>query len=220
MIWPFKKRTTWKDHFDRGMAAGGAGDLQGALAEFREAVRLAPLEPYPRYELGFTLVLLGEFELALAELRRTNELAEGFFLVQTEIFMCEAVVAGRLDSESWVALRQIQRLTDAGQAQSQEAAALSRTVVERAPSCPLGHYYLGKALFAVDPGVSEAALQQCLTLSPDDTTAIDALAHLGSHKRARGDIDGARAIWSDLVATYGSNAHVRTVEILFLQASS
>ena len=76
MIWPFKKRTEWKEHFDRGMAAGGAGDLRGALTHFRKAVRLAPLEPYPRYELGFTFFLLGEFEPALNELRATNELAE------------------------------------------------------------------------------------------------------------------------------------------------
>jgi hypothetical protein len=175
MFWPFKKQATWKDHFDRGMATGGAGDIEGALPHFREAVRLAPLEPYPHYELGYTLVLLGKFELALPELRRTNELVEGFFLVQTEIYMCEAVLAGVLDDKCWAALRQILQLMDSAQAHREKVVSLSRQVIERAPTCPLGHYFLGKALFAVDPKASQDSLRNCLALSPDDTTAIDAL---------------------------------------------
>lgn len=220
MFWPFKKRTRWKDHFDRGMAAGSAGDIERALGHFREAARLAPLEPYPHYEMGYTLALLGQFEPALQALRRTNDLAEGFFLVQPEIFMCEAVLAGRLDFEGVAALRQIQRLTDSGQAQSEEAARLSRDVIKRAPTCALGHYYLGKALFEADPKASDDALRHCLDLSPDDTTAIDALAHIGSHKRAAGDIEGARAIWSDVVAKYRNNPHVKPIEAFFLQGSA
>ena len=182
------------------MAAGGAGDLEGALRHFREAVRLAPQEPYPHYELGYTLFLLGRFEAALQELRRTNELSEGFFQVQTELYMCEAVLAGVIDYECMVALRQIQHLTDSGQAQSQEAVLLSQEVIRRAPACALGHYFLGKALFAQDPKASEEALRHSLELSPDDTTAIDALTHIGSHKHAAGDTECARAIWSDVVA--------------------
>jgi len=220
MPWPFKKRATWKDHFDLGMAAGGAGDIEGALVHFRDAVRLAPLEPYPHYELGYTLVLLGKFDLALPELRRTNELAEGFFLVQTEIYMCEAVLAGLLDEECLAALRQIQRLTDTGQSHGQEAERLSRVVIERAPKCPLGHYYFGKALFAIDAKASENALRHCLELSPDDTTAIDALTHIGSHMRAAGDVEGARTIWSDVVAKYRNNPHIKPVEAFFLQGSA
>lgn len=220
MFWPFKKRTAWKEHFDRGMAAGGAGDIEAALPHFREAVRLAPLEPYPHYELGYTLFLLGQFEPALAELRRTNELAEGFFLVQTEIYMCEAVLSGLLDHESMTALRQIQGLTDSGRAQSAEAISLSREVIRRAPTFALGHYYLGKALFQEDSQASEQALRHCVTLSPDDTTAIDALAHIGAHRRAAGDSDSARAIWSDVVAEYKDNPHVKPVEVFFLQAGS
>jgi tetratricopeptide (TPR) repeat protein len=220
MFWPFKKQATWKDHFDRGMATGGAGDIEGALPHFREAVRLAPLEPYPHYELGYTLVLLGKFELALPELRRTNELVEGFFLVQTEIYMCEAVLAGVLDDKCWAALRQILQLMDSAQAHREKVVSLSRQVIERAPTCPLGHYFLGKALFAVDPKASQDSLRNCLALSPDDTTAIDALAHIGSHVRAAGDIDSARAIWSEVLAKYRNNPHVKPVEVFFLQGSA
>ena len=220
MVWPFNKRKTWKEHFDRGMTAGSAGDLEGAVPHFREAVRRAPLEPYPHYELGYTLFLLGQFEPALKELRRTNELAEGFFLVQREIYMCEAVLAGVLDYECMVALRQLQRLTDSGQAQSPEAVSLSRESIRRAPTCALGHYHLGKALFEEDPKASEDALRHCLALSPDDTTAIDALTHIGSHMRAAGDPEGARAIWSEAVAKYRNNPHVKATEAFFLRGSA
>jgi tetratricopeptide (TPR) repeat protein len=206
-----------KTLFDKGMAAGGASDFETALVHFRDAVRLAPHEPYPHYELGYTLCLIGQLEPALEEFRRTNQLVEGFFLAQTEIYMCEAVLSGLLDSESFFALRKIQRLTDEGQAQSPEAASLSRQVISRAPACALGHYYLGKALFASDPNASEEALRHCLTLAPDDTTAIDALTGIGSHRHAAGDADTARAIWSHVVARYKSNPHVKPTEAFFLQ---
>jgi tetratricopeptide (TPR) repeat protein len=220
MFWPFKGRTTWREHFDRGMTAGAAGDIETAVSHFRKAVHLAPLEPYPHYELGYSLFLLGQFEAALQELRRTNELAEGFFLVQTEIYMCEMVLSGLLNRDSLALVRQLQRLTDTGQAQSQEAVSLSRELVRRAPSCALGHYYLGKALFATEPQASEDALQRCLELHPDDTTAIDALTHIGSHRRAAGDTEGARAIWSGVVAKYKSNPHVKPTEAFFLRGSA
>src|SRR5438876_768621 len=64
----------WKEAFERGMAAGGAGDLVAAERAFRDAVALAPDEPYPHYELGYTLSLAGRFTDALAALRTTASL--------------------------------------------------------------------------------------------------------------------------------------------------
>ena len=219
MVWPFGRRT-WKEHFERGMAAGDAGDLDAAVSYFREAVRLAPLEPYPHYELGYSEFLLGQVEPALAEFRRTNELARGFFLVQTEIYMCEGVLSGLLDFDSMKVLRQLQQLTDTGRAQSPEAASLSRELIRRAPTCALGYYYLGKALLRVDAEASEEALRHCMTLNPDETTAIYALAHIGVHRRDAGDEAAARAIWSEVVTKYRNNPHVKPVGVFFLQASS
>jgi len=208
----------WKWHFDLGMAAGAAGDVRRAWPHFSFAVRLAPLEPYPRYELAYTLTRLGQWDQALMEFRRTNELVEGFFMVQTEIYICEGVLSGLLDDASVAVIRQIQQLVDSGRATSAQAVLSSRELVMRAPACALGYYYLGNALFLQDPKGSEVALQQCLTLAPDDTTAIYALTHIASHKRAAGDIDGARAIWSDLVAKYRNNPHMKTTQALFLRA--
>ena len=219
MVWPFRRRS-WKECFDAGMTAGGAGDIRGAVQHFEEAVRLAPREPYPHYELGYSLFLLGDVDRALMEFRRTNDLAEGFFLVQTEIYLSEAIQSGLLDQECLAAIRHIQRLTDLSQAQSPEAARLSSELTKRAPMCALGYYYLGKALMGGDASASEEALRKCLTLNPDETTAIDALAHVGEHRRRAGDLEAAREIWRDVVDKYPNNPHVKPVEAFFLGTRS
>ena len=67
------KNKTWKEHFDEGMAFGQRSEFSKAEASFREAVRLAPNEPYPHYELGYTLFLVGRYNEALEEFRRTDQ---------------------------------------------------------------------------------------------------------------------------------------------------
>jgi hypothetical protein len=144
-------------------------------------------------------------------------LSKGFFHVQTEIYVCEMVLAGLLDQESLAEFRQLQRLTDTRQGQTEAAVSLSRELITRAPGCALGHYYLGKALFRSEPKASEESLERCLTFDPDDTIAIDALTHIGSHRRARGDGEGAQAIWSGVVTKYKNNPHAKLTEAFFLQ---
>src|SRR5688572_15824032 len=113
----------WRAAFDRGMAYGGASDFARAEECFREAVALAPDEPYPHYELGYTLFLLGRYAEALDEFRRTDALSRGFFLVQTEAYLCEQVISGAVGPAALSVLRHLQRLSDDGAAQSGEAVA-------------------------------------------------------------------------------------------------
>ena len=141
------------------MRLGGAGDLPGAEASFREAVELAPDEPYPHYELGYTLALMGRHGDALEERRRTEELSRGFFMVETEIWISEHAVSGSLDADVVEMLRQLQGIVDAGGAESDQAAALSAEVIEAAPDCALGHFHRGKALFTRDPSAADEALR-------------------------------------------------------------
>jgi GNAT superfamily N-acetyltransferase len=47
-----------------------------------------------RFYQGGDFKRFGKYSAALCELKRTNELSPGFFLVQTEIYMCEGVVSG------------------------------------------------------------------------------------------------------------------------------
>ena len=126
---PFRKRDdqrpAWTYPFEEGTRRGAASDFSGAETAFREAARLAPDEPYPHYELGYTLELAGRYEEALAEFRRTYELAGVFFLVETEIWLCEQVLDGSLDVAVVGMLREMQCMVDAGDAHSDDAVALS-----------------------------------------------------------------------------------------------
>ena len=197
----------WRQRFDEGMAHGAAGRYADAENSFRQAIRLAPQEPYPRYELGYTLSLLGRYDEALAEFALTDELKRGFFLVQTEIYVCEQVLAGKIDGEVLRSLRLVQQLTDTGAGRSERAATIARTVIDQAPECALGYFFLGKAVFSSAPQLSEECLQRCLELGVDDTTAIDAKWHLGELLEKRGRAAEARDVWGSIEADCPDNPH-------------
>ncbi len=211
------KRKTWNEYFDEGMRYGAAGDFRRAEASFRAAVRRAPSEPYPHYELGYTLFLTGRHAEALSELRHTNELARGFRLVQQELFMCEQILGGQLGQEGLQVLRELQRLTDSGGAQSAKAARLARQAIELEPQCALGHFYLGKALIESDKPAAEQALGRCVELGADDTTAIDAKFHLGLLRQQAGEEAAARRIWREIVMHYPDNPHTKVAELMLGQ---
>ena len=94
------------------MQSGAVADFAGAEASFHEAVRLAPDEPYPHYELGYTLSLVGRYEEALEEFRRAYELAGPFLLVETEIWLCEHVRNRSLDADVMGTLRELQWIVE------------------------------------------------------------------------------------------------------------
>jgi tetratricopeptide (TPR) repeat protein len=201
--------TGWREPFERGMQAGGAGDLAAAERAFRDACALAPDEPYPHYELGYTLALLGRFADALPALRRTQELQRGFFLVDTELYLCEQVVARAIDRDTLVALRKLIAFTDRGEAGTLAAEQLARAVVARAPGCALGHFFLGKAVLQRLPDEARVALERCVALGADDTTAINARFHLGVLRHQAGAVDEARAIWRQIAADFTGHPHAR-----------
>lgn len=204
----------WKAPFERGMACGQSSDFAGAEAAFREAVALAPDEPYPHYELGYTLFLVGRMNEALEEFQKTDALSCGFFLVQTEAWMCQQFLSGGIDAEILEWLRKLQQYTDTGLAQSMQTLTLARKVVERAPECAMGHFYLGKAQLERAPHIARQSLKRCVELSPDDTTAIDAKFHLGVLARGKGDEEGAAEIWRQVLLDYPRNPHCKMVQML------
>jgi len=184
------------------MQRGAAADFAGAEASFHEAVRLAPDEPYPHYELGYTLSLVGRYEEALEEFRRAYELAGPFSLVETEIWVCEQVLNRSLDADVIGTLRELQWMVDAGGEQSEEAVALSKKVIDGAPDCALGHFHYGKAIIERDQAAAEQALRRCIELNPDDTTAINAKSHVAILCRQTGRADEARGIREAILADY------------------
>jgi Flp pilus assembly protein TadD len=204
----FKKSKGWQEFFEQGMRYGAASDFSRAEASFREAVRLAPDEPYPHYQLGYTLALVGRHEEALDEYRRTEQLWRGFFIVETEIHMSEQLLSRSINVEVLDMLRSLQWIVDSGGSQGEDAVALSQKVIELAPECALGHFHLGKALLRRDPQAAEVALRRCIELEPDDTTAINAKFHLGVLCEQAGREDEARGIWDAMASDYAGHPHM------------
>jgi Flp pilus assembly protein TadD len=184
------------------MRLGAASDFTGAEASFRQAVGLAPDEPYPHYELGYTLTLVGRYEEGLEEFRGAYELAGPFLLVETEIWLCEQVLNGSLDEADVGMLRELQWIVDAGGAQSEEALALSERVIDSVPECALAQFHYGKAIIERDRSTAEDALRRCIQLNPDDTTAINAKSHVAILCRKAGRDDEARRIQEEILADY------------------
>ena len=64
---------------DFNLASVGAEELTHALAEYKEAVKLKPSNPYFRVEYGNATVLQGDIKGALAEYREASRLAGKIF---------------------------------------------------------------------------------------------------------------------------------------------
>ena len=207
-------RKSWKELFEQGMAFGSASNFNKAEECFRKAICLAPNEPYPHYELGYTLSLLGRHKEALEEFETTDRLARGFFLVQTEAYLSRQFLESAINEDVLTKLRTLQRLMDTHAGAGEEAVAVSKQVISMAPNCALGHFFLGKALIGTDDIVAECALQKCVDLGPDETTAINAKFHLGLLCRNRGEEEAARRIWSAITADYAGNPHTRFAQML------
>jgi tetratricopeptide (TPR) repeat protein len=214
-----RKSRTWKQYFEEGTAYGVASDFKKAEESFRHAVRLAPNEPYPHYELGYTLSLLGKHKEALEEFEATDRLARGFFQTQTEAYLSRQIISGGIDQEVLAKLRYLQRLTDTN-AKGEETFVVSQQVVALAPTCALGYFHLGKSLLGSDPVAAEQALHKCIRLGPDDTTAINAKFHLGILKRDGGQVDVARRIWAGIAEAYPGNPHTKMAEMLSAEKSA
>ena len=209
-----RKSRTWKQFFDEGMAYGAASDFEKAEECFRRATKIAPKEPYPHYELGHTLTLLGRYKEALEEFETPDRLSCGFFLVQTEAYLCKQLLSGGISEEVLAGFRFLQRLLDTKAPHGDQLFAAAQQIVERAPTCALGYFHLGKCLMERDPVAAEEALQKCIRLGPDDTTAINAKFHLGILKRDAGEPEIARRIWTGILENYPGNPHTKFAEMM------
>ncbi len=75
-----------------GKARDQGNDLDGAVAAFQEAIRLAPSYPEPRWQLGNLLVRAGRFDEAFAEMRTSLAIDGG--KLASAIELAWAVYAG------------------------------------------------------------------------------------------------------------------------------
>ena len=83
----------------QGREAGSRGDYEDSVSTLTKAAALAPSWPYPVYDRAFTHMLKGDFDSALADYRRTIELApDGFFTAAQSVDMLTREAAGEFPS--------------------------------------------------------------------------------------------------------------------------
>ena len=207
----------WKNQFGKGREAGSRGDLESAVSYFKRATAIAPDEPYPHYELGYTLSKLGQYSEALREFEQTEKLARGFFIVQTELLIHQALLKKSIDEYVLGKLREIQKIADTQGSQNPQIFTISDEVIDKAPEFPLGYYYLGQAVFPGERVRSESAFKRCMDLSPDETTSIYALNFIALFRELAGDIETARKTWVELLAKYDGNPHTEMIKMTLEQ---
>jgi tetratricopeptide (TPR) repeat protein len=86
-----------KQLHEDGRAAGARGELEDALRLLTEAAAIAPRWPNPVYDRAFTHLLRQEYAAALADYRKTLELAPGgFFTAAAAVQTLEREMQGEL----------------------------------------------------------------------------------------------------------------------------
>jgi tetratricopeptide (TPR) repeat protein len=96
------------ERVQRGMEEGSRGRAPEAWQYFQEAAALDPFDPSPHYQAAVALMTLERPERAVEELRRTEELAPGWFQCRSDLWLAEQVASGSLPYAAYSALRALQ----------------------------------------------------------------------------------------------------------------
>lgn len=166
-------------HNDRGVILERTGDLRGALAEYREAIRLRPGRARAWINLGNIWVKLANPPEAIAAYRRALEL--------------EPDHPHALNNLACVIL-------DSGGNPAEALALLERALAADPDNRRLYLDSLGWAQFlAGDPLAAEVTLREALTAAPPEFRRLRAetLYHLGRVREASGDPEAARKLYRE-----------------------
>jgi tetratricopeptide (TPR) repeat protein len=169
-------------HIQLGHALRAKGDLDGAIAEYREALRLMPGGPGTRTTLGTTLRLKGDIDGAIAEHRAALRTVPGFVLAHVELGI-DLLTKADLDG----------------------AIAECREALRMKPDSAEAHHTLGNALRGrkdLDGAITE--LREALRISPN---LAEAQMNLGVALKAKGDFDGAVAALRRVRELKGSTSY-------------
>jgi tetratricopeptide (TPR) repeat protein len=149
---------------EEGERLGAQGELDAALAKFREASALDPQFAHARYQEGFTLCVLRRYDEAIEAYRTTERLAPGWFHCRADLWIAQQLAAGKIDHETFEALRELED----GPAEPDAKLALADKTIERAAHVPGLHLERGRQLARLGrPADAMAALRDGLARDPD-----------------------------------------------------
>jgi tetratricopeptide (TPR) repeat protein len=179
-----KPQLSAEDHFRRGVELYQKLDMDGAIAEYRAAIRLNPNYAEAHHNLGNALRSKGDQDGAIAEYRIAIQLKPDFPEAHSSLGVA-LKVKGDLDG----------------------AIAEYRTALRFDPNVALTHYYLGFALGLkgdLDAAIAEYRVAIQLNL---DTPYIH--NDLGDALRKKGDLEGANAEYRNALRPNPNNAGAR-----------
>ncbi len=181
---------------EQGRAVGAGGRHDAAIALFTEAAALDPRWPYPLYDRAFGHLLREEFDAALADYRKTLELAPtGFFAAATAADMLTREAAGEFPRGLYAGFAMLEHMSV--QQQQSVAEQLVRKFPSHAPAWEL------HARLSEDPPAKLAAIACGLEARPDPDTRGSLLIQKALALDAQGERERALDILEPLTASVG-----------------
>ncbi len=175
-----RNRITLRPAFARiaeGEKKGSAGDLEGALADFREAATLDHFDPHSRYLAGVTLSYLERPSEALELYRDTERLGPGWFNVRAYLALSRRMATGRVDPAHF---KPISALLGDGAGDAAERVALADRLLEGYPDLAIVHLGRGHGLWTLERHEEAvAALRRGLDCAEDDDVRTRLYLQLG-----------------------------------------
>lgn len=188
----------------QGREAGARGEYDQALALFTRAAELAPGWPHPVYDRAYTHLLMKDFDAALADYRKTSEMApRGFFTTLAAVHTLSRERKGDLPTGLYLAYVMLETITDA-----KERRFLLQQFVDRYPGFAPAWQKL--ANLAKDDPERLTAIERGLAADPDPETKgmlslNKALTLLGSGD-SEGGVEILRALVVDQESTLATEA--------------
>jgi tetratricopeptide (TPR) repeat protein len=148
---------------DEGRAAGERGDHAEAIGLFTQAAELDPKWPAPVYDRAFTHLLEQDFDAALADYRKTLDLApRGYFVAAQAADMLAREAAGEFPPGLYASFALLEHMP------REEKQSILEQLVRKFPShAPAWEAH---ANFVTDPAELLAAVEQGLGACPDPYT--------------------------------------------------
>ena len=192
---------------DEGRAAGEKGDHEGAIALFTQAAALDSAWPYPIYDRAFAHLLKQEFDAALADYRKTLQLApSGFFIASTAADLLTREIAGEFPRGLYAAFAGLEHMPP------EEKQSIAGQLVRRFPShAPAWELH---AQSIQDPAARLEAIEQGLAARPDPETRGSLIVHKAMALNALGQRERALEILEPLTASGGDSLSGQAKAIL------